>query len=113
MRFVVLVLAAFLAATAAHAQAQDSSPPFLRGAQSYVPSYPVYFRWAGIYFGGTASYTAGEVDVGNGTQSLLQFLLRNTLLEQQACVSCWITMTPRTTATGGYGAFAGYNSQWD
>jgi outer membrane immunogenic protein len=113
MRFVVLVLAAFLSATGAHAQAQDSSPPYLRGSQSYVPSYPVYFRWAGLYFGGTASYTAGEVDVGNGAQSLIQFLLRNTLLEQQACVSCWVTMTPRTASTGGYGGFMGYNSQWD
>ena len=78
-----------------------------------MPSYPVYFRWAGLYFGGHAGYTAGQVDVGNGTQSLIQFLLRNTLLEQQACVSCWVTMTPRTTATGGFGGFGGYNSQWD
>ena len=113
MRFVVLVLAALLAATGAHAQAPGLSPPFLRGSQAYVPSYPVYFRWAGLYFGGHAGYTAGQVDVGNGTQSLIQFLLRNTLLEQQACVSCWVTMTPRTTATGGFGGFGGYNSQWD
>ena len=111
MRFLVLGFAALLAATGAHAQ--DNSPPFLRGSQIYQPAYPVYVRWAGFYLGGQASYTAGEVDVGNGTKSLIQFLLRNTLLEQEACVSCWITMTPRTTGTGGYGGFIGYNSQWD
>ena len=48
--------------------------------------------------------------MGNGTQSLIQFLLRNTLLEQEACISCWVTMTPRTIASGGYGGFVGYNS---
>lgn len=111
MRFVVLVLAAILAATGA--RAQDSSPPYLRGSQAYVPSYPVYFRWAGLYFGGHAGYTAGGVDVGTGTKSLLQFLLRDTTLEREACVSCFVTLTSRTLASGSYGGFMGYNSQWD
>jgi outer membrane immunogenic protein len=81
-------------------------PDFLRG--SYTPTYT---RWEGFYVGGQAGQTWGTADFANATQSMLNYILSNTELQDQ--VSGWTTLPKGSTGTASYGGFIGYNYQWD
>ena len=83
-------------------------PEFLRG--SYSPSSS---RWDGFYVGGQATYLSGGADFGNATQPLVAYILRNTFIEDTFGVSNWTTLGRRDANSTGFGAFIGYNAQWD
>jgi opacity protein-like surface antigen len=83
-------------------------PELLRG--SYTPTYT---RWEGFYFGGQAAYLSGGADFGNATQPLVAYILRNTFIEDTFGVSNWTTLGRRDANSTGFGAFIGYNAQWD
>lgn len=103
--------AAMLAAMAAdHARAADwpgDSP--LRG--SFFSSATT--RWDGFHFGVQYGASNMNTDFGNSTSALVAYSLRNTVLENEFSPSSW-TALPNNTITGQqYGAFLGYNWQWD
>jgi outer membrane immunogenic protein len=50
---------------------------------------------------------------GNGTSSLIAYLLRNTTVENEFSPSSWTTLPSNTTNGRQFGAFLGYNFQWD
>jgi opacity protein-like surface antigen len=52
-------------------------PDFLRG--SYTPTDT---RWEGFYVGGQAGETFGSADFSNATQSMLNYILSNTELQE-------------------------------
>jgi outer membrane immunogenic protein len=52
-------------------------------------------------------------DFGDSTSSLVSFILRNSTLENEASPSTWTTLPSNTTNSMQYGAFIGYNVQWD
>jgi opacity protein-like surface antigen len=81
-------------------------PDFLRG--SYTPTYT---RWEGFYVGGQAGETFGSADFANATQSMLNYILSNTELQDQ--VSGWTTLPKGSTGAASYGGFIGYNYQWN
>jgi opacity protein-like surface antigen len=81
-------------------------PDFLRG--SYTPTYT---RWEGFYVGGQAGETFGSADFANATQSMLNYILSNTELQDQ--VSGWTTLPKGSTGATSYGGFIGYNYQWN
>ena len=81
-------------------------PDFLRG--SYTPTYT---RWEGFYVGGQAGETFGSADFANATQSMLNYILSNTELQDQ--VSGWTTLPKGSTGAASFGGFIGYNYQWD
>jgi outer membrane immunogenic protein len=83
-------------------------PEFLRG--SFSPSST---RWDGFYVGGQAAYLSGGADFGNATQPLVAYILRNTFIEDTFGVSNWTTLGRRDANSTGFGAFIGYNAQWD
>jgi outer membrane immunogenic protein len=84
---------------------------YLRGSQVYEPGTPVYPRWGRFYAGGQFSYSNGTFDLGQGTESLVSYILRNTAI--QTDVIGW-TALPKSDTTGiGFGGFIGYNAQWD
>jgi outer membrane immunogenic protein len=95
-----LILLAPIGASAA------DMPEFLRG--SYTPSFT---RWEGFYFGGQVGQTWGTADLGNADNSLVSYMLANT--ELQSIVTNFTTLPKSTTGGASYGAFIGYNWQWD
>jgi outer membrane immunogenic protein len=109
-------------ATIASANAADPAQ-ILRGPQPsyddpvvapqphFVPGQPTYRRWAGFYFGAHLGMADGATDFGNGTQSQVDYLLRNDVVDSH--VSGWTTLSKVDGTKQFYGGFVGYNSQWD
>lgn len=100
-----LAALALILAAPAGALAADM-PEFLRG--SYTPAYT---SWEGFYVGAQAGKTFGSADFGNADNSLVSYMLANT--ELQGIVSNFTTLPKSSTGSASYGAFIGYNWQWD
>lgn len=83
-------------------------PDMLRG--SFTPAYT---RWDGFSFGVQAGASNMTTDFGNSTSGLIAYSLRNTEVEDQFSPSTWTTLPSNTTNGRQYGAFIGYNWQWD
>jgi outer membrane immunogenic protein len=88
----------------AGAAAQGLDDTFLRGSVG---------SWEGTNFGVHMGMSNMNTDFGNGTSSLVAFILRNTEVEDQFSPSGWTTLPSNTTNGRQYGAFIGYNWQWD
>ena len=102
-----LLLAAAIFGTGACAHAADMSD-FLRGSFS-APS--TGRNWDGWYVGGQVGYTSSGVDLSTATQSLTNFMLRNTVI--QAPVQVWSLLSKNHMQGTGFGGFAGRNYQWE
>jgi outer membrane immunogenic protein len=103
------LLAAAMFATMSCARAADM-PDYLRG--SFVPA-PV-MNWRGFYLGGQGAYgSSDETLLGSGVNAiLLQNLLAGNVLAGAGLTAP--TASGKTSARApGYGAFTGYNWQWD
>jgi outer membrane immunogenic protein len=72
---------------------------------------PTYTRWDGFYAGGQAGQSFSSADFSNATSSMASFILANT--ELQPILSNWTTLPNSTTGGISYGAFIGYNFQWE
>lgn len=70
-------------------------------------------RWDGVNFGVSLGLTNMNTDFGNSTSALVAYSLRNTEVEDQFSPSSWTTLPSTTTNSRQYGAFLGYNWQWD
>lgn len=101
--------AAFLTMAAGQATAADWIDETLRG--SYTTSAPV--RWDGINFGAHMGVANMNTDFGNGTSGLIAYMYRNTTLQNENPPSAWTTLPSNTTNGRTYGAFLGYNVQWN
>jgi opacity protein-like surface antigen len=106
------MLAAMLLAPAA-AAAADLDDFALRGSFSNMFSAKSYSRWDGVNFGVQVGASNMNTDFGNSTSSLIAFILRNTEVEDQFSPSNWTTLPANTTNGRQYGAFLGYNWQWE
>lgn len=114
------VVFAMALGTAAGAQANDYSilnGPVLRGADhrpASLPDYPttsLSMRWDGLYAGGQFGRTMGGFNYGNGVTSLVDYILRNTLVLGH--VRDWTTLPKDDTTSTSYGGFIGYNVMFD
>lgn len=107
--FGVLLIAGLLApGFTAAAEADDFD--ILRGFQTVGPAS--FSRWSGFYFGGQVGYGNANADFSNATQPLLSYSLRELTLEQDAAPSQWPVLGRASNGAIGYGAFAGYNAQF-
>ena len=88
-------------------------PPTLRGSDTFVPAYPSYFRWDGLYAGGQLSYSSSTSDFSGATQPLVAFSLRNSTILAEMNPDQWPVLGSRATNSAGVGGFVGYNFQWD
>jgi outer membrane immunogenic protein len=104
-----LLLAAVMFGAASGAQAADM-PDFLRGSISSGPVTPTR-NWDGWYVGGQIGYTSADMDFSHAPQSLTNFTLRNSVLQDP--VSQWQLLSRNHTQATGFGAFVGRNYQWD
>ena len=110
MRWLLCGLA--LLGMAPQARAADLSEMFLRGSSTVITA-PGPVVWEGFYLGSQVGATVPGADFSNATKSLLQFMLRETTIENEQPVSDWRLLGKADTTASHYGAFIGYNWQWD
>jgi len=72
-----------------------------------------YSRWDGLNAGATFGLSNMNTDFGSSAGSLIAYSLRNTTVEAELAPSSWTTLPNSTTNGRQYGAFIGYNMQWD
>jgi opacity protein-like surface antigen len=100
-----------LAASALSARAADLSDiSWLRGA---VGDAAPAMRWDGLQLGAQIGVGSMSADFGNSTGPMIAYILRNTTVENEMSPSSWTTLPTNTTNGRTYGAFIGYNLQWD
>jgi opacity protein-like surface antigen len=102
MRWVICAL--IMLGLPAHALAQDFG--VLRGS---IPTY----HWGGFYGGGQLSGSSGNMNFGQAAGSELSYVLRDTAIEADQGISGWTVLGSRLPTSTGYGAFVGYNSEWE
>ncbi|HVX74827.1 MAG TPA: outer membrane beta-barrel protein [Bradyrhizobium sp.] len=106
------LLTAVVAVMATGARAADM-PDFLRGSL-LPPAPPPIADWDGFYVGGQAGYGSSDENFNGATSDMTSALLADTLIEQEMQVSQWnLELGKDSHRAGGFGAFAGYNWQWD
>jgi len=104
------LLAAAVFGLASGAQAADM-PDFLRGS---LPGVSSPQNWQGFYLGAQGGYGSSDENFNGSTANMTQALLANTLIEESMQVSQWnLGLGKNSARSSGYGAFTGYNSQWD
>jgi opacity protein-like surface antigen len=111
MRVVVFFLLAALGFVGG-AAAADLDDSVIRGSDVYQPEVPVYARWSGFYAGGQLGYATSHMDFTNTTGPLITNTLRGLTLETTS-VPTTPVLGAEDTHSNSYGAFFGYNSQWD
>ena len=105
------LLTGFTLGVIAPAQAADLDYGVLRGSD-YEPEVAA-IDWNGIYFGGHGGYTSASLNQNNVFQQLLarEFFMRD--IESQFNVSGYLTTPSARIGGASYGAFAGFNYQFD
>ncbi|UGY17500.1 outer membrane protein [Bradyrhizobium septentrionale] len=110
MRRFLLAAMMMGAVTAAHA-ADLPDFPALRGGFSDAPSAPV--NWRGFYIGGQGGYGSSDENFSGTNANMLAALLDHNVI-QQMDVSNWnLGLGKASQRSAAYGAFAGYNWQYD
>ena len=108
MRRVVLAAAVMLG-TVASAQAADM-PDFLRGS---LGGYSPTVNWQGFYVGGQYGYGSSDEHFSGSNGSMLSSLIANNVIQEMGVAQWNLQLGGVSTRSSGYGAFAGYNWQWD
>jgi opacity protein-like surface antigen len=93
--------------------AADYELPTLRGSDMFVPAYPVYPHWDGIYVGGHLGFGNAGVDFTKATQPLLAVSLRSLAFESEFHASAVSVLGTTDTNSAGVGGFVGYNVQFE
>lgn len=102
------LLAAAMFTTVSCAQAADM-PDYLRGPVGPTPTV----NWRGFYVGGQAGYGSSDENFSGSNSNMLAALVANNVI-QQTGVSQWnLQLGGNSSRSSGYGAFTGYNWQWD
>ncbi|NYG43736.1 opacity protein-like surface antigen [Bradyrhizobium sp. IAR9] len=109
-----LLLAAAMLGTVSAAHAADMPDlPILRG--SFTDGLTrSSVNWQGSYIGAQAGYGSSDENFNGSTSNMMAALLADTLIESSMGVSQWnLGLGKASQRTTGYGAFVGYNAQWD
>lgn len=108
MRRLLLATVMYGMVTGAHA----ADLPFLRGSFTDGFSY-TRTNWEGGYFGGQAGYGSSDENFNGSNTSILQNLISDNVIQQMGVADWTLGLGKVSARAPGYGAFAGYNSQWD
>jgi outer membrane immunogenic protein len=107
------LLASVMFGAVSGAQAADLPDlPILRGAYTdgLITSR---VDWQGGYIGGQAGYGSSDAHFNGSTSNMLAALLANNVIQQMG-VSQWnLGLGGNSSRSSAYGAFAGYNAQWE
>jgi outer membrane immunogenic protein len=93
------------------ADAADFGAPPLRG--SYGPEARPYGRWSGLYGGGQIGYGTAEMDFTGAFNGVNIFDSSTAFTSALGSVSSWAAFGSDRPAAISYGAFVGFNSQWE
>jgi opacity protein-like surface antigen len=107
------LLAAVMMGAASCAQAADMPDlPILRG--SYVDGLTTsQVNWQGFYVGGQGGYGSSDEKFAGSNANMIDTLLDHNVIQQMQ-VSQWnLGLAGQSARSSAYGAFAGYNWQWD
>jgi outer membrane immunogenic protein len=104
-----VLLAAAMFAMSASAQAADM-PDFLRGSQGGFTPPNI---WQGFYVGGQYGYGSSDENFNNSNTSMLNALIGNLTVAQTGIGQSNLQLGGDSARSSAYGAFAGYNWQWD
>lgn len=105
------LLAGFTVGVVAPVQAADLDYGVLRGPD-YEPAETL-IDWNGVYIGGHGGYTSAALGQKNVFQSMLADQFRARDIESQFNVSTYLAMPSARVDGTSYGAFAGFNYQFD
>ena len=94
------------------ARAADLDYDYLRGAD-YDPIPAPVVDWSGVYVGGHGGYTSGGLSQRDAMQSTLANYFSNRDVENEFSVSKYLSLPGTRTRGPSFGAFAGYNVQFD
>ena len=113
-RSAALVLAVMIFGTASGARAAALPDlPILRGGLTEGLTTSKV-NWEGFYVGGQAAYGSSDENFNGSTSTMTAALLANTLIESAMQVSQWnLALGKNSSRSSAYGAFAGYNWQWE
>jgi outer membrane immunogenic protein len=103
-------------AWASSAWAADYEPsdfPTLRGSNPYIPATPRHTNWGGFYAGGQVGYGASYMDFSKAGRSINAFDPNVSFTSPFGSVSTWASLDTDTGKAPTYGAFIGYNWQFD
>jgi opacity protein-like surface antigen len=103
----------FAVASGRQAAAAEPGYPVLRGSQTYEVGPPSYRDWSGLYIGGQVGAAASGVDFSSGVSQLVANLLRFTTVEDEFQPSQWANLPRQSVTRVSYGAFIGYNVQFE
>ncbi len=80
----------------------------LRGSLNAGP-----MTWDGFYAGAAYGYGNPNVDFGNSAHDMIQYMLRNTALENEQHPEDWTALGSENGQWSSYGGFVGFNTRWD
>lgn len=110
----LILAAAILAGVVSGAQAADLPDiPILRGPVSEGLTTPGPVYWQGFYVGGHGATGVSDMNFAGATRDVAARLLDNTAIETTGQVSQWPLLGKESRSKMGFGAFGGYNAQWD
>lgn len=112
MRSLVLAVVMSCVVSAAHAADLPDLPILRGGLSDGLSSSRV--NWDGFYVGAQGGYGSSDENFAGSTKNMTAALLANTNVESEMHVSSWDSGLGKHSArTSAWGAFAGYNSQWE
>jgi outer membrane immunogenic protein len=104
------VLAAVMFGAACGAQAADM-PDFLRGSLPGGSAPTV--NWRGFYLGAQAGYGSSDENFSGSNRNMLAALISDNVIQQMGVAQWNLGLGKNSARAPGYGAFTGYNWQWD
>jgi outer membrane immunogenic protein len=105
-----LLLAAVMFGAATGAQAADM-PDFLRGSLPSAPAPTV--NWSGFYVGAQGGYGSSDENFNGSNTNMVAALIQNNVIQQMGVAQWNLQLGKDSARAPGYGAFTGYNWQWD
>jgi opacity protein-like surface antigen len=111
MRIVLLAAAAACLSFPALAADFDAGP--LRGTQYAPPAVTPIMNWEGGYFGGFGGYSQANFSNKGALRDPVAFMLRGYTVENEFRLSQMLQPSDDDASDTSFGAFAGYNFQYD
>jgi outer membrane immunogenic protein len=101
------LLAAAILGAATCAQAADM-PDYLRGSYG-----PATVNWRGFYIGAQGGYGSSDANLNGSNSNMLAALISDDVIQQMGVAQWNLGLGKDSARAPGYGAFTGYNWQWD
>lgn len=106
-------VSALLLGSVSNTVAADLDYGTLRGAEADYEPAPAYVDWSGFYVGGHGGYSSAGLGFRNVFQPIVANALRSTTIEHELGASTLLSARDARVEGASYGAYLGYNFQFD